>query len=140
MRIKSSAEIDANYKSALGKVPESYKRGVAQVTDWKEKAIGGQKLYQEQMSKPEVLSRREKGLAAVSNEEWKNKAAAVGASRIASGMAANSDKRAKNFEPYRNELANMELPARTSDPRANVNNRVGMIAERLSDLKRNQGK
>jgi len=140
MRVKSSAEIDANYKNSLGKVPENYKRGVSGVTDWKEKAIGGQALYQEQMSKPEVLSRREKGLQNVSNEEWKNKAQNVGATRIASGMAANADKRAKNFEPFRNELANMELPARTSDPRANVNNRVGMIAERLAELKKSQGK
>jgi|WetSurMetagenome_2_1015567.scaffolds.fasta_scaffold140173_2 hypothetical protein len=131
MRVKSAADIDKAYRDSLGRVPEAYKAGVAQVNDWKEKAIAGQGLYKEQMQKQEVLDRREKGLQGVSNEEWKTKAGQVGASRIASGMQANAGKRSTNFEPYRAELASIELPARTSDARANVNNRVGLIAERL---------
>lgn len=131
MRVKGSADIDKAYRDSLGRVPENYKNGVDGVTDWKEKAIGGQGLYKEQMQKQEVLDRREKGLQAVSNEEWKSKAKTVGSSRIAAGMQANAAKRTQNFEPYRAELASIELPARTSDARANVNNRVGLIAERL---------
>jgi hypothetical protein len=55
-------------------------------------------------------------------------------------MQAGSAKRETNFAPYLAELSALELPARTSDPMQNVQNRVGGIAVRLHAKKMELGK
>jgi hypothetical protein len=55
-------------------------------------------------------------------------------------MQAGASKREANFEPYRQELASLELPAKTSDPMQNVQNRVGGIAVALHNKKMQMGK
>jgi hypothetical protein len=135
MRIKSSADIDKAYKAAISGVPAAYKDGVSGVTGWKGAAIAGQDLYEAQMRDAKVLARREKGLAAVSDEDWKKAAVEKGAARIGAGMTAGADKRAKNYEPYRAEIAAMTLEAKTADPATNVDRRVKPIAVRLHEKK-----
>jgi hypothetical protein len=92
-------------------------------------------LYEEQMRNAAVLSRREKGLAGVSDEDWKKAAVEKGAARIGAGMTAGADKRTKNFEPYRAELSAMSLESKTADPSTNVDRRVKPIAVRLHEKK-----
>ena len=140
VRVKSAEAIDANYKAAIGRVPAAYKEGVQRTTDWKEKALEGQGLYEERMRDPDVLSRRAAGLEKVSQDEWKHKAADVGATRIGPGMAAGANKRKANFEPYRSALEGVDLPPRTADPMANIDNRVKPIAQALIDKKRELGR
>jgi len=135
VRIKSATEIDKAYKDAIGNVPAKYKTGVQATTGWKEAAIAGQGLYEQQMSDRAVLARRQKGLESVADEDWKKNTIDKGAARIGAGMTAGADKRTKNYEPYRNEIAAITLPARTADPTQNVTNRVVPIAVRLHALK-----
>jgi len=136
MKVKSSEDASRNYKESIPKVAEKYKRGVQGTAGWQDAAKRGQGLYVEKMQDPEVLSRREKGLDAVSDEEWKRAAADKGTARIGQGMAAGADKQRRNAAPYLDTLRGLELPERTSDPMTNVTNRVGLIATTLHNQKK----
>ena len=135
MRVKNVEQRRAAYRSGTAVAPERYKQGVAAVGNWKEAAINGQKLYEEQMRNAAVLARREKGLNKVSNETWKGAAMNQGAARIGQGMAAAVDKQVANSQPYMDALAAMELPDRTTDPDTNIDNRVKPIARKLREIK-----
>ncbi|NMC34957.1 MAG: hypothetical protein GYA36_21255 [Veillonellaceae bacterium] len=117
----------ARYERAIAGVPAAYKDGVEKVQGWKEAAIEGQQLYEEKMRDPNVLSRRERGLSKVSDQDWKNAAVAKGTQRIAAGMQAGSAKQADNYEPIAEALRSVNLPSRTADPMANIDNRVKPI-------------
>jgi len=135
MRVKSAKQITEKYETSIANVPAAYKMGVQATDDWKEKAISGQALYEEQMQNRAVLARRKKGLESVSNDEWKKGAVDKGATRIGAGMKAGSAKREARFEPYRKALEDMNLPARSADPMANIDNRVKPIAQKLHEIK-----
>jgi hypothetical protein len=127
--VPTREERKKKYLAATNGVAASYGAGIARTVDWKEKAIGGQGLYEEQMRKPEVLSRRTKGLEAVSNEQWKAKAATLGVQRIAAGMIEGADRQAANYEPIAEALRALTLPARTSDPMQNIDNRTKAVVQ-----------
>lgn len=116
-----------NYQASTGAVPAKYGAGIQRTTDWKEKSLSGQGLYEEQMRKPEVLARRNQGLEKVSNEQWKAKAQSLGVQRISAGMMEGAQRQADNYEPVAQALRNLTLPDRTSDPMQNIDNRVKAV-------------
>ena len=138
VKIKSAAQIDANYKGAIGRVPGAYKQGVQGTTDWQEKASseGAENLYAEKIAEAVAAKRRQKGVSNVSNAEWQSKAANVGSARIGQGMTANAEKRTRNFEPFRSAIEGVSLPDRTADPMANVDARVKPIVSALVETKK----
>lgn len=138
VKIPSVDEINARYKNAIGRVPDSYKKGVQQTTDWQEKAMAGQNLYEQKMSDRSVLARRGQKIAKVSNEDWKTRAADLGSSRIGPGMQANADKQRRNYAPFRETLAGLTLPDRTADPMTNIDNRSKAVVKALVDTKKGQ--
>jgi len=127
--VPDKATRKAKYDAAIGQVPGSYKAGVQRVTDWKEKAISGQGLYETQMQNSNVLKRREVALQKVSNDSWRQAAAEKGSVRIADGMRAGSQKQADNYEPIAQALRGVNLPDRTADPMANIDNRVKPVVK-----------
>lgn len=136
VKIKSSSEIAKRYEEAIPRVGPAYKKGVEGVTDWQEKAVKGQGLYEAKMSDSEVLARRGKALEKVSNEDWRGKATTLGASRIGTGMKENLAKRTKNYEPIRSAIEGVSLPDRTADPMANIDSRVKPIVQAELDAKK----
>jgi len=138
VKIKSAGQIDANYKAAIGRVPGAYKTGVQATTDWQEKASSSaaEDLYAEKIQQAVAAKSRQRGVAGVSNAEWQGRAANVGATRIASGMTANADKRTRKFEPYRAAIEGVSLPPRSADPMANVDARVKPIVSALVETKK----
>ena len=138
VKIKSAAQIDANYKAAIGRVPASYKSGIMATSNWQERASSNdaETLWKEKIAEAAAANRRQKALAKVSNAEWQSRAASVGASRIGAGMTANAAKRTKNFEPFRNAIEGVSLAPRTSDPMANIDARVKPIVTALVDTKK----
>lgn len=138
VKIKSAGQIDANYKSAIGRVPGAYKAGVMATSDWQEKASSdaAENLWKEKIAEAAAANRRQKAVSAVSNADWQSKAANVGSTRIGAGMSANADKRTRNFEPYRSAIEGVSLPAKTADPMANIDARVKPIVSALVDTKK----
>jgi len=138
VKIKSASEIDSNYKGAIGRVPEAYKKGVQRTTDWQERASSesAETNYAAGVSEAAAAKRRQKAVSQVSNAEWQNAAANKGATRIGTGMTAGAEKRARNFEPYRSAIEGTSIPDRTTDPIANVDNRVKPIVQALVDTKK----
>lgn len=138
VKIKSAAQIDANYKAAIGRVPAAYKAGVQATGDWQEKAssAAAEDLWKQKIAEAAAANRRQKAVSAVSNAEWQSKAANVGSARIGQGMTANADKRTRNHEPYRSAIEGTSLPARSADPMANVDQRVKPIVAALVATKK----
>jgi len=138
VKIKSQAQIDANYKAAIGRVPNAYKQGVQATSDWAEKAASSEAedLWAQKVAEAAAAKRRQKAVANVSNAEWQAAAANKGAARIAGGMTAGADKRTRNFEPHRAAIESVTLPPRTADPMANVDARVKPIVSALVETKK----
>ena len=138
VKIKSAAQIDANYKGAIGRVPGAYKTGVQATTNWAERASSNEAedLWKAKIAEAAAANRRQKAVARVSNSEWQSKAANIGATRIGAGMTAGADKRTRNFEPFRSAIEGVTLPAKSADPMANIDARVKPIVAALVDTKR----
>ena len=135
MEIKPIEEIKENFRTGAANVPARYVRGVKRAK-WQQPSIDGQTLYVAQMQNQEVLGRRSKGIAKVSDDSWRNDAATKGGAVIGPRIVASVDKQASGFAPYREVIANLTLPQRTGDVMTNVTNRVGAIATALSDKKK----
>lgn len=138
VNVKSQAERQANYENAIGAVPAKYQRGIQATQGWKEAAIQGQGLYEQRMQDQEVLSRRARGLEKTNEQEWKNRAATIGGSRIGEGMRANAAKQAANYEPIAVALRGVNLPPRSADPMANIDNRVKPIVQASVNAAKNR--
>ena len=138
VKIKSAAQIDQAYKGAIGAVPAKYKQGVQGTSDWAEKASSAEaeELYGQKVQEAVAAKRRQKAVGQVSNAEWQAAAANKGSARIAAGMTAGADKRTRNFEPHRAAIEGVSLPARSTDPIANVDNRVKPIVQAFVDTKK----
>ena len=138
VKIKSASEIDKKYKDAISRVPANYKAGVQGTTNWQERASSNEAedLWKAKIAEAAAVNRRQKAVSQVSNSEWQNKAANVGATRIGAGMTAGADKRTRNFEPFRSAIEGTTLPARSADPMANIDNRVKGIVKALVDTKK----
>jgi len=138
VKIKSSAEIAKKWDEAIGRVPAAYKSGVSRTTDWAEKASSdeAENLWSEKIAEAAAAKRRQKAVSVVSNEEWKGAAMDKGAARIGAGMSASKGKRTANFEPYRNAIEGVSLPAKSADPMANIDARVKPIVNALVETKK----
>lgn len=134
MKVKSQSDIKKNFEQSTSIVTERYKTGVSNAA-WKDEALAGQSLYVEAMQNPNILARRSKGINKVSDEQWRSNTTIKGAPVIAVRMKDASGKQAGNFEPYRQALESMTLPAKTTDPATNVLNRVTPIAVKFAQLK-----
>lgn len=138
VKIKSQAEIRANFQGAIPRVAEAYKKGVQGTTDWAEKASseGAETRYAEGVQRAVAEKLRQKKVSQVSNADWQARASGPGATRIGPGMRDAVDKQARNFEPFRSLIEGIQLPERTGDAEANVLARVVPIAKALQELKR----
>lgn len=136
VKVKSAAQIAEAYNRSIAGVGPSYQAGINAAQGWQQGALDAQSLYEEKMRQADVLARRAKGIGRVSDAEWKANALAKGAARIGPGMQAGANKRTQNFEPYRQALESVSLPARTADGVTNVQNRVIPIVQALMDKKK----
>jgi hypothetical protein len=112
-------------------VPEAYKSGVSNAQNVIERSRQAEDLWATRVTAAAASRAREKGLANVSDADWKKAAMEKGSSRIASGMQASKGKFSDRMGRVLSTLNGIELPPRTDDVMANVTNRVGTIASVL---------
>ena len=134
IKMPTSAEIAKAYEDAIPRVAARYKAKVGKVMNFKELAIKGQENYVTQMTKPDVLARREEALVEMPPDEWKKGAEDKGAVRIGPGMTAAAPKRTKNYEEIRSGLDGFTIADRTPDWEANVEGRLKPVVRRMKEI------
>lgn len=138
VRVKPLETIKKNYAAGATVAPTRYKDAVARTTGVISAAIEAEDLFAAKMSEAVANKSRAKGLARVSDEDWRKAAMNKGSARIGPGMTAAVDKQATNYAPFRSALEGVSLPARTADPMANIDARVKPIVARLVETKKAQ--
>ena len=138
VKVKPESEAKLNYEQSTALVPARFEAGVKSAT-WQNEAQAGQDLYVQQMANPDVLARRSKGIAKVSDATWRDDTISKGKAIIGVRMKDASDKQITGFRPYRDALSAVELPPKTADPMANLLNRSGAIVKAMVDTKKSVG-
>ena len=120
-----------NYDSSIAFVKDRFIAGL-EGANWKTNAgsDNAEKLYAEKVQMAISNKSRQKGINAVSNEDWLNAAKTKGADSIQEGMRQGKAAYQKNFAPVLTAMNNAAatLKPRTSDIAANVTNRVIPVA------------
>jgi len=128
--VKPLEDIAKHYRESAATAASRYKDSISQV-EWQEAAIQGQKLYVQQMTRSEVLARRESGVKKVSDTEFRSAMEKKGALRIMSGIQAGVDKQREGYRPIREALDGLEIPERVADPDANIENRLKPVVHAM---------
>lgn len=138
VKVKPLDEAKKRLSEAASVIPARYKRAMQQVTGWKERATSdeAEDLWAAKLSEAISARRRKKALERVDEAEWKKRAAEIGATIIGTKIAKSVDKWAKNWAPYREALEAVELPPKTADPFANIDNRLKKVVEAMITKKK----
>lgn len=135
VKTKGIERTRANWEGAIGSVPGKYADGVRGASNVIEKAIAAEALYAEKIQAAISKGSRAKGLAKISDEDWRKAALNKGASRIATGMSESKDKFASGMATVLSTIESVSIAPRSADPMQNVDNRVKPIVAALHKLK-----
>ena len=132
MVTKTLEEAKANFEASIGYIPDRYRSGIAKA-DWlgPAKSDVAEKNFAEGISKAVSQKTRQKEIAKMSNEDWKNAAINKGAPIIGDRIRGALEKWSANFGPiYGTVISKVAaLPPKTVDWRANINNRLVPVVE-----------
>jgi len=125
--MKTKEEAKANLEQSLTFVGDRYKAGVGRA-DWATAAASdnAEKNFATAMSNAIAKKTRQNGVKKVSNTTWQELAIVKGGAVIADRMRGALEKQAANFGAVYDKAMPMfrTLPARTTDFRTNITNRV----------------
>jgi len=125
--MKTKAEARANFEASIAYIPARYEAGVDKA-DWAgpAKSEQSEKNFAEAMTKAISAKARQKGVAKVSNEEWKSAAKTKGAPIIGERIRGALDKWETEWGPMYDAVASKvaTLPPKGVDWRANINARL----------------
>ena len=140
MTVKTKEEARANFEASISYIPSRYESGIDRA-DWATpaKSSAAEKNYADGVSKAVANKSRQKGIAGVSNEEWKNAAKTKGAPIIGERIRLSLDKWATHWGPMYDKVVSKvgALPPRTTDWRGNITSRLVPVVE---EWKRAAGK
>lgn len=127
MVMKTVEEAKANFSAAVAYIPSRYSAGV-QKADWltPAKSDASERNYSDGVGKAVANKTRQKRIAGMSNDDWKNAAVNKGAPIIGSRISAALDKWAANFAPVYSKVQSVvtSLPPSTTDYMQNINARL----------------
>jgi hypothetical protein len=140
MVIKSKEEAKANLEAAIAYIPARYEAGVRKA-DWAGPAGSEQAESNYAAGVQVAISKKSRQAAVrkVSNSDWQTAAVAKGKPIIGERIRGALGKWATNFGPIYDSVASKvsALPPKTTDFRANINNRLVPVVE---EWKRAAGK
>jgi len=140
MTVKSKEEARANFEAAVAYIPSRYAAGVKRA-DWATPAgsDAAEANYAAGVSDAVAKKRRQSEVRKVSNSDWQSAAVAKGAPIIGERIRQALGKWASEWGPKYDAVVSKvgTLPARTTDFRANINNRLVPVVE---EWKRAAGK
>ena len=132
MVVKTKEEARANFEAAISYIPDRYASGVRKA-DWQGPAgsDAAERNYAASVQKAISTKRRQTKVKEVSNSEWQSAAVNKGAPIIGDRIRQSLDKWSSNFGPAYDQVVSKvgALPAKTTDFRANINNRLVPIVE-----------
>lgn len=131
MDTKSPEQAKQNWTASHGRIPKAYSDGVSAAKDVINKSIAAEENYAAGVQAAVAAKRRAKGLEKVSDADWKQAAQSKGSARIVAGMKASEAKYGRGINEVIGVLQSVNLPNRTQDPDANIDNRVKPIARAL---------
>lgn len=134
--IKDMSRITDKWKRASAAATQDYQQGVEQSQiDWAAVTAAAEPAYKTGVTAAMGRGAFGKGVRAAGTAKWKSRTIAIGPGRWASGIAASEDLYAKAFEPYRQVIAALNLPARAEKGNPSNIQRVAVIAKALHDKK-----
>jgi len=132
MVVKTKEEARANFEAAVGYIPARYEAGIAKA-DWlgPAKSDAAEKNFADAIAKAVAAKSRQKGVAATSNEAWKEAARTKGAPIIGERIRAALGDWVANWGPMYDSVVSKvaALPPKTIDWRANINSRLVPVVE-----------
>lgn len=120
----ASTKLVRRYEAAQGKLSKAA-------------SAEAQASYEEAMKDPNVLKRRQRNLARLTEEDLNKGMREKGGSNYSTGTSAGKDKWAKNAAPFISEAERVSanLPRRTRNVEENIRNRSMPVAKALRALK-----
>jgi hypothetical protein len=138
--MKTKEQANANLAASVTYIPERYKQGVS-TADWATKAGSDQaeKNFADSMSQVIASKRRQTEVKKVSNATWMDAAITKGGAVIGQRVREALGKQSAAWNPIYDRVQSdvAKLPPKTTDFRANINNRVTGTVE---SWKKNSGK
>ena len=132
MVLKTKEEARANFEASIGYIPDRYRSGVSKA-DWltPAKSDAAEKNFADGVGKAISQKTRQKEIAKLTNEDWKNGAINKGAPIIGERIRGALNVWAANWGPMYDQVASRvaALPQKTIDWRANINNRLVPVVE-----------
>lgn len=129
---KTIDQAAVNLESSISLIPDRYEMGVKGAS-WQAAAASQQAEanFAAGIQKAIGNKSRQKGVAKVSDEEWRNKTITLGKQRIGEGIRANLDKYKTRFNPVLQAMNNAaaSAPPRTVDAMANIDNRLKRVVQ-----------
>ena len=140
MVVKTKEEARANFENSIAYIPARYEAGIRKA-DWQGPAGSDQAEANYAANIQDAISKKSRQTAVrnVSNADWQNAAVTKGRPIIGDRIRGALDKWGRNWGPiYDGVVAKVgTLPPKTTDFRANINNRLVPVVE---EWKRGAGK
>ena len=132
MVLKTKEEARANFEASITYIPARYESGVRKA-DWATPAGSEQAESNYAAAVQDAISKktRQAGVRNVSNSDWQNAAVNKGRPIIGERIRGALTKWAAEWGPIYDGVASKvaTLPAKTTDYRANINNRLVPVVE-----------
>lgn len=134
--IKSLSQSAAKWKRRAGSAGQEYEEGVRNTTkSWANNTAAAEKSYEQGVTAAIGRKAFGAGVKAAGDDKWRENAIEKGPQRFTQGVSLAEQNYEKGFGPYRETIANTQLPAR--GPKGDPNNiqRVAKIATALHNKK-----
>jgi len=137
VKVKDTTTAKANYAGSSSEAVRRWKQEIPKA-EWKAASLSAGAVDLHRVKTIEALDagRREKGIEAVSDAEWRSRTLSKGGSTMASAMNQSADKWAAKTQPYLDAMKSVDLPAKTADPMQNIDNRQKPVVQALVDTKK----
>ena len=127
MVMKTAEEAKQNFQAAITYIPARYAAGV-QKADWLNpaKSDAAERNFADGVGKAVAAKTRQRKIAAMSNDDWKNAAVNKGQNIIGERIRQSLDKWSANWSPLyaKVQTSVAALPPSTTDFMANINARL----------------
>ena len=137
VKVKDLTTSKANYAGSASEAVRRWKQEIPKA-EWRNAALSPSAVELHRVKTIEALDagRREKGIEAVSDAEWRTRTLQKGGSSMGTAMTQSADKWAQKYSPYRSALEALDLPDKTADAMQNIDNRLKPVVAAQQEVKR----